>query len=162
LKKFWQNTKFKNIDLKKLFKLKSFSVLIISDNTNLNTKTHQFSYGKTIAIVFSYSLIMAFLGFIIFSLTPLKGLFFSAGSNLSSTELRTINELNERMIQLSKELNEIRNSDEKLKKVIKFGDSTIFNKENSVNKVKNKSGGTILSVFRELLIKFQIGQEGEI
>ena len=64
---------------------------------------------------------MAFLGFIIFNLTPVKGLFFSTGSNLSSTELKTINELNERMIQLSKELNEIRNSDEKLKKVIKLG-----------------------------------------
>jgi Membrane-bound metallopeptidase len=154
--------KFKNIDIKKLFKLKSFSVLIIPDNTNLNTKTHRFSYGKTIAIVFSYSLIMAFLGFIIFSLTPVKGLFFRSGTNLSSSELKTINELNERMIQLSKELNEIRNSDEKLKKVIKLGDSTIFNKEKSANNVKNKSGGTILSVFRELLIKFQIVQKQSI
>ena len=153
--------KLKNIDLKKIFILKSFSVLIVPDNTNLNAKTHKFSYKKTMAVVFTYSLIMAILGFVIFSITPLKGL-FSKSSNFSNTELKSINELNERMIKLSKELNEIRNSDEKLKKAIKLGDSSIFNKDNSVYNTKINAGGTILSVFREFLIKFQIVQKESI
>ena len=153
--------KLKNIDLKRIFALKNFSVLIIPDNTNLNTKTHRFSYRKTIAVVFIYSLIMALLGFIIFSMTPLKDL-FSKSSNFSNTELKSINELNERMIKLSRELNEIRNSDEKLKKAIKLGDSSIFNKENAAGHTKINAGGTLLSVFRELLIKLQIVQEENI
>jgi murein DD-endopeptidase MepM/ murein hydrolase activator NlpD len=153
--------KLNNIDLKKIFTLKNFSVLIIPDNTNLNAKTYRFSYRKTMAVVFTYSLIMALLGFIIFSMTPLKGL-FSKSSNFSNTELKSINELNERMITLSKELNEIRNSDEQLKKAIKLGDSSLFNKKNASGNAKIKAGGTILSVFRELLIKFQILQKESI
>lgn len=153
--------KLKNIDLKRIFALKNFSVLIIPDNTNLNTKTHKFSYRKTMAVVFIYSLIMALLGFIIFSMTPLKDL-FSKSSNFSNTELKSINELNERMIKLSRELNEIRNSDEKLKKAIKLGDSSIFNKENAAGHTKINAGGTLLFVFRELLIKLQIVQKEDI
>jgi murein DD-endopeptidase MepM/ murein hydrolase activator NlpD len=153
--------KLKNIDIKKIFGLKSFSVLIIPNNTNLNAKTHRFSYRKTMTFVFTYSLIMALLGFIIFSMSPLKGL-FSKSSNFSNNELNSINELNERMIKLSEELNEIRNSDEKLKKAIKLGDSSIYNKENAVGNRKINAGGTILSVFREFLIKFQIAQKESI
>jgi murein DD-endopeptidase MepM/ murein hydrolase activator NlpD len=153
--------KFNNIDLKKIFTLKNFSVLIIPDNTNLNAKTYRFSYRKTMAVVFTYSLIMALLGFILFSMTPLKGL-FSKSSNFSNTELKSINELNERMIKLSKELNEIRNSDEQLKKAIKLGDTSLFNIENASGNAKIKAGGTILSVFRELLSKFQILQKESI
>jgi murein DD-endopeptidase MepM/ murein hydrolase activator NlpD len=153
--------KFNNIDLKKIFTLKNFSVLIIPDNTNLNAKTYRFSYRKTMAVVFTYSLIMALLGFILFSMTPLKGL-FSKSSNFSNTELKSINELNERMIKLSKELNEIRNSDEQLKKAIKLGDTSLFNIENASGNAKIKAGGTILSIFRELLSKFQILQKESI
>ena len=153
--------KLKNIDLKRIFALKNFSVLIIPDNTNLNTKTHRFSYRKTMAVVFIYSLIMALLGFIVLSMTPLKGL-FSKNSDFSNNELKSINELNERMIKLSNELNEIRNSDEKLKKAIKLGDSSIFNKENAAGHTKINAGGTLLSVFRELLIKLQIVQKEDI
>src|ERR1035438_7395623 len=123
----------KNIDLKKIFAFKSFSVLIIPDNTNQNAKTLRFSNSKTMALVFTYSLIMALLGFIVLSMTPLKGL-FSKNSDFSNNELKSINELNERIIKLSNELNEIRNSDEKLKKAIKLGDSSIFNKENAAGR----------------------------
>jgi murein DD-endopeptidase MepM/ murein hydrolase activator NlpD len=154
--------KFNIIGIKKLLLLKRFSVLIIPDNTELNTKTHRFSFKKVIVVIIIYSFIMAFLGFLIFNLTPLNSLFFAKSSNLSSTELRTINELNERMIKISKELNEIRNNDEKLKKALKLGDSTIFNKENSANNTKIKSGGALLSVFRELLLKFHIVQKENI
>jgi murein DD-endopeptidase MepM/ murein hydrolase activator NlpD len=154
--------KFINKDIKKLFALKSFSVLIIPDNVDLNAKTHRFSFRKTIAVVFTYSFIVAFLGFLIFNLTPLKDLFFVKNSNLTNTELKTINQLNERMIKLSKDINEIRNKDEKLKKALKLGDSAIFNEENTMENSKIKSGGTILSVFRELLIKFQIVQKESI
>jgi murein DD-endopeptidase MepM/ murein hydrolase activator NlpD len=154
--------KFKNINIKKLLLLKHFSVLIIPDNTELNTRTQRFSFRKTIAVVIIYSFIMAFLGFLIFNLTPLKSLFFAKSSNLTNTELRTINELNERMIKLSKELNEIRNNDEKLKKALKLGDSTSFYKKNAVNNTKIKSGGTLISVFRELLLKFHLVQKENI
>jgi murein DD-endopeptidase MepM/ murein hydrolase activator NlpD len=153
--------KLKDIDLKKILALKNFSVLIIPDSTNINARTHRFSFRKTMALVFAYSLIMALLGFVIFSMTPLNGL-FSKRSNFSTTELKSINELNDRMINLSRELNEIRNSDEKLRKAIKLGDSSIFNKENAAGNTRIRAGGSILSVFRELIIKYQIAQNESI
>ena len=148
-------------EIKRIFGLKGFSVLIIPDDTNLNAKTHRFSYRKTMTIVSAYSLLLVLLSFVIFSLTPLKNLFIK-NSNFNSTELKSINELNERMIKLSRELNEIRNSDEKLKNAIKLGDSTLFNKQNVSGNAKIKSGGSILTVFRELLNKFKIVQNESI
>lgn len=150
------------IDIKKIFRMKGYSVLIIPDDANENSKTHRFSYGRMIAIVSAYSLIVAFFGFIIFSMTPVKGLIFSNNSRLSNTELKTINELNERMLKLSNELNEIKNSDEKLKNAIKLTDSNIFHIENPGKNIKDKGGGNILSVFRELLIKFNLVQKESI
>jgi murein DD-endopeptidase MepM/ murein hydrolase activator NlpD len=161
LKNYWQNTKLKNIDFKKLIMLKKFSVLIIPDKDNLNSKSYRFSFEKTIAVVSSYSLIIAFLGFLIFSMTPLRGI-FSTSSVLSRAEINTINELNERMVKLSKEINDLRNSDEKLKKAVKLTDSTIFRMENPSKNIKNKTGGNLLAVFRQLLIKFKLIQSESI
>jgi murein DD-endopeptidase MepM/ murein hydrolase activator NlpD len=153
--------KLKNIDIRNLFMLKKFSVLIIPDNYDISSKTHRFSFNKTIAIVSTYSLIIALLGFLIFNMTPLKDI-FPKSSGLSSSELRTINELNERMIKLSKELSEIRKSDEKLKSAVKLTDSTIFHNEKSSKTIKNNTGGNILAVFRELLTKFKLVQKESI
>ena len=153
--------KLKNIDIRNLFMLKKFSVLIIPDNNGINPKTHRFSFNKTIAIVSTYSLIIALLGFLIFNMTPLKDI-FPKSAGLSSSELRTINELNERMIKLSKELSEIRKSDEKLKSAVKLTDSTIFHNEKSSKTIKNNTGGNILAVFRELLTKFKLVQKESI
>ena len=153
--------KLKNIDIRNLFMLKKFSVLIIPDNNDINSKTHRFSFNKTIAIVSTYSLIIALLGFLIFNMTPLKDI-FPKSAGLSSSELRTINELNERMIKLSKELSEIRKSDEKLKSAVKLTDSTIFHNEKSSKTIKNNTGGNILAVFRELLTKFKLVQKESI
>jgi murein DD-endopeptidase MepM/ murein hydrolase activator NlpD len=150
--------KLKNLDISRLFTRKRFSVLIIPDNTDSNARTHRFSYRRTIAILLLYSIIIAFLGFIIFSITPVKGLFFSNG-NLNKTEIRTINELNERMINLSRELDDLRNSNKILKNAIKLGDSTIFKKENSADNVKSKSGGSILAVFRDLFLNLRLFQK---
>jgi murein DD-endopeptidase MepM/ murein hydrolase activator NlpD len=151
--------KLNKIEIKRLLRLKSFSVLIVPDNTDSTAKSHRFSYGKMMAIISIYSLLIAFIGFLFFSITPVRGLIFSNGSNLSNRELNTIKELNERMIKLSKELNEIRTSDEKLKSAIKLTDSTFFQMENPAKNLRNKTGGNILSVFRELLIKFKLVQK---
>jgi murein DD-endopeptidase MepM/ murein hydrolase activator NlpD len=150
--------KIKKLDLKKFITQKRFSVLIVPDETDSKTKSHKISYRRALAILFSYSFFMAFIGFIIFSMTPVKGLIFSGGG-LSRGEVRTINELNERMIYLSRELDELKSSNEKLKNALKLGDSSLFDKESLVNKIKGKSGGTILTIFRELLVKLNIVQK---
>jgi murein DD-endopeptidase MepM/ murein hydrolase activator NlpD len=153
--------KIKKLDLKKFITSKRFSVLIVPDETDSKTKSHKISYRRALAILFSYSFFMAFIGFIIFSMTPVKGLIFSGGG-LSRGEVRTINELNERMIYLSRELDELKSSNEKLKNALKLGDSSLFDKESLVNKIKGKSGGTILTIFRELLVKLNIVQKDNI
>ena len=150
--------KLNRTEIKKFLRLKSFSVLIVPDNTDSTAKSHKFSYGKMIAVVSIYSLIIAFIGFLFFSVTPFRSLIFSNGSNLSTRDLNTIKELNERMIKLSKELNEIRNSDSKLRSAIKLTDSTIFKMETPAKNIRNKAGGSILAVFRELLTKFNLIQ----
>jgi murein DD-endopeptidase MepM/ murein hydrolase activator NlpD len=157
-----QNMKHKIKDIKGLFALKRFSVLIIPDTTELNAKTHRFSYRKSIAFVAAYSITMAILGFLILNMTPAGNLFHRTGSNLSKGEISTLNELNSRMIKLNSELNEIRSSNEKLKHAIKLGDSTLFIKSSISGGNKIKAGGTILSIFRQLLIKLLTLQKENI
>ncbi|MDR3665626.1 MAG: M23 family metallopeptidase [Ignavibacteriaceae bacterium] len=151
----------KKFDIKKLFKLNRLSILVIPDRSDLNTKTRQYYFREIAIIALIYSIIIAILGFLTLNLTPLRGIFVKS-SNISSTDLKTINELNDRMIKLSKELNEIRSSDERLKKVVRLTDSTIFHMVDPVKTIKNKTGGNILSVFRQLLVKFRLVQQESI
>lgn len=161
MKNFWQSMKPKKFDIKKLFKLNRLSILVIPDRSDLNTKTRQYYFREIAIIALIYSIIIAILGFLTLNLTPLRGIFVKS-SNISSTDLKTINELNDRMIKLSKELNEIRSSDERLKKVVRLTDSTIFHMVDPVKTIKNKTGGNILSVFRQLLVKFRLVQQESI
>jgi murein DD-endopeptidase MepM/ murein hydrolase activator NlpD len=153
--------KLKNIEFRKLIIFKKFSILIIPDKNDLTSKSYKFSYEKTIGIIFSYSFIIVLVGILLFNLTPLRDIFIKR-SSLSSTELQTINELNERMVKLSKEINEIRNSDEKLKKAVKLTDSTIFHMENPAKNIKDKTGGNILAIFRQLFFNFKLIQKESI
>jgi len=147
---------FNNEYIKKLFKRRRYSVLIIPEGTEKKTKTRSFSNWEIIILFICYSAIIAVAGAVIVNLTSLNVLIPSGRSVFNKTEMNTINDLNQRIIYLSDELIKLQNNNNRLKKALKLGDSTLFTKENTSSK---KTGGSILSVFRDLIRKIQNPQE---
>ena len=100
---------------------------------------------------------IAIVGYLFFSITPIGNIFIS-NKKFSGEEIKKIEELNSRMIFLSKELESLKSTNERLKYAIKLGDSTLIeslkNRNDSVS-LRKKSDGNILSVFRDFIKLFK-------
>jgi murein DD-endopeptidase MepM/ murein hydrolase activator NlpD len=136
-----------------LKKFKSFFVQIIPEQTAAGIKSRRFSMGNIIFIIIAYTFIISFLGFVFFSVTPLGDIIFPPPSTLSKADYEKIEELNKKMIFLTKELESLKSTNERLRYAIMLGDSTLIdsitNKENnSIN--KKKSGGNIYAIIKQL------------
>jgi len=139
-----------------LKKIKSFFVLIIPDHATSEVKSHKFSLIKIAGLFTGYTLVISILGYIFFSITPLGDIFLS-NKKFSKEEINKIEELNNRMIFLSKELESLKSTNERLRYAIMLGDSALLESlyiKNDTNSLKKKSGGNILSVFRDFIQLF--------
>lgn len=118
----------------------------------IETKSRQFSSNKVILILGIYSLIMLFAGYFIINLTPLKNI-FPQNSNLSPQERQLIDELNQRLIFLTKDLENLKSTNEQLKNAIMLGDSSLIDSlknKSQNNQKKSPYGGDIFSVINFL------------
>lgn len=142
--------------INEIFKTRKFSVLIIPDSTNNNARTRTISNWRFLIILLCYTLITAISGAFIVNYTPLKSLLPSGQTIYNKMEMKTINDLNQRIIQLNNDLLKLQNNNSRLKNALKLGDSTLFINE---NQVKNRTGGSILAVVRDLIQKIQNTQK---
>lgn len=143
-------------------KFKSFFVLIIPEQSSSDTKSHKFSLSKIIVILLGYSLVISFLGYIFFSVTPVGELFFPKEKTFSEEEIARINELNNRMIFLSRELEELKSTNQKLRHAIMLGDSSVIESLNikyDTTSFKKKAGGSILSIVKEIFFFKEDGKQ---
>ena len=141
---------------KSLKKIKGLSVVIIPSGAGIETRSKHFSAGKIYTFIILYSIVMLVLGFLLFNATPLKKIFFPHDTNLSQSDKIIIDELNQRLIFLTKELENLKTTNQQLKDAIMLGDSTMFDslpgKSTNNNAVRKKPfGGDILAVMRYLL-----------
>lgn len=147
--------------LNSLKKIKDFFVLIIPAHSTSEAKSHKFSLSKVVGLFVGYTLVIAVLGYIFFSITPLGDIFLS-NKKFSEEEIKKIDELNSRMLFLSKELESLKSTNERLKYAIMLGDSalieSLYIKSDSL---KKNSGGNILLVFRDFLKKYSPDQPDE-
>jgi len=134
-------------------KFKSFLVQIIPDQSAAGIKSRRFSIGRVIFIIIAYTLVISFLGFLFFNITPLGNIIFPPSSSLSKTDYEKIEELNKRMIFLTKELESLKSTNERLRYAIMLGDSTLmdsltYKEDNPIN--KKKAGGSIYALIKKL------------
>ncbi len=154
------------MSLKGLKKLKGFSILIIPTGGGIEAKSRQFSFNKATFIIGIYSVVLLFLGFFALNLTPLKGIFFSNGAKLSQSDRQIVDELNQKLIFLTRELENLKLTNQQLQNAILLGDSSLI--DSSTKKVKQKKhaqnpyGGNIFSVINYLLSGNQTSPKGEI
>lgn len=138
-----------------LKKFKKISILVITGGAGLDTRSRQFTSVKVLIIVGIYSFALFFSGFFLLNLTPARGLVFPGNSNLNPTEKKLINDLNQRLIFITFELEKLKSTNQQLKDAILLGDSTLIDSLNKANSEENKKdnpyGGSIFYIIRQIL-----------
>lgn len=145
------------MNFKYLKKIKGLSILIIPTGGGNETKSAHFTSGRTLTIIGVYTLIILFAGFFLLNITPLRDVFFPGNTRLNSSERKIVNELNQRLIFLSQQLEALKSTNQQLKDAIMLGDSTLVDSlTNNLNKgskgKKNPDGGDIFYVFKKLFL----------
>ncbi|MFO7446108.1 MAG: M23 family metallopeptidase [Ignavibacteriaceae bacterium] len=145
---------------KKLKHIKKFSILIVPEDGSHGTRSQKLTPAKVTAILGLYSFVVFVLSGLLFAFTPVRS-FFATESNLSNTDLQKIEELNEKMLFLTGELESLKSTNNRLRHAILLGDSTLADSISSENKSrsrKNKSGGNLMAVIRDLFFS----QDGRV
>lgn len=145
----------KKIKHDRLKKINGFSIIIVPSGSSAKTNSKYVSSSRFYSYLALYSFGVFFLGFFILNLTPLKGLFFS-NTSLSPTDKKIINELNQKLIYLTSELENLKTTNQQLKNAIMLGDSSMIdslsNKMDNNQQMKSPFGGNILEVFEKLFL----------
>jgi len=149
------------LNLKKLKELKSFSVIIIPDQSGVKTKQRKLKLGTLISIIAFYTFFVLVMGFLVFDVAPLGRMLGINNPTLSKEDIKKVEMLNRRMIFLSRELSEIKTTNQRLKEAIYLGDSTLvdsllnFKSNKSIDTVSNlknkKIQGNLFIVINKLL-----------
>lgn len=153
--------------LNKYIKLKRFFILIVPENAGIDSRTRKIGFNKFIWLVFLYTLTVMVTWLLVLNITPLGYYLNLSGTGLSKEERREILNINEKMIYLTKELQELKNVNKRLKNAINLGDSTVFGtekkKNEGSNKVNKKLGqGNLLWIIKEIFFTIADNQNKDI
>lgn len=137
-------------------KLKNISVIISNERNAVKKELIVLSLVKLIIFFIAYSLLVLSLGIVVLNLTSL-GRILVDNSDFSQTESQQkLSELNKKVIFLSKEIEKLKSTNERLRYAIMLGDSTLLQKQKDSNEVKkqnrlNKAEGSVFLVLRDYL-----------
>jgi murein DD-endopeptidase MepM/ murein hydrolase activator NlpD len=104
---------------------------------------------------------------LVLNITPLGYYLNLSGTGLSKEERREILNINEKMIYLTKELQELKNVNKRLKNAINLGDSSVFGTEKKKNEVPNKVNkklgqGNLLWIIKKIFFTIADNQNKDI
>ncbi len=150
----------------KLFKikdLKSFNLLLIPSHSGIHTKTYSLNFGKIILYLAAYTLLVVLIATVFFYLTPAKYLFIDTDAEFAEQREQVV-ELNEKVILLTRELENISKLNSRLKNAILLADSTAFNKkdlhEDSAG--SEELGGNIFHVIKKIFVQDTLKVSAEL
>jgi murein DD-endopeptidase MepM/ murein hydrolase activator NlpD len=153
--------------LNKNIKLKRFFILIVPENAGIDSRTRKIGFNKFIWMLFLYTLTVMVTWLLVLNITPLGYYLNLSGTGLSKEERREILNINEKMIYLTKQLQELKNVNKRLKNAINLGDSSVFGtekkKNEETNKVNKKLGqGNLLWIIKKIFFTTGDNQNKDI
>lgn len=139
--------------LKDLKNIKNLLIITFSDKPSFEGSKFNISFKKLLAIFFIYSSVLFVGGFLIINLTPLSKIFYSEDYYYQIEEQEKYLELNKKLLFLSKEIEDLKTTNERLRYAIMLGDSNLLNPANDSvknynQKLKKKVEGNVLFIFR--------------
>jgi len=154
--------------LKYLKKLKkSFSIIIVPDDTSHETRSKKFTLTKLLIFATIYSILMAVFGYYFFNITGIGKSVLPGNYAQSEETIKELEELNEKVIFLAKELQFLKSDNQKLKYAMALGDSTLIdsfkvNPDTLRKLYKTPKKGNVLGTFINLLQSLFNHQENTI
>ncbi|NWF87989.1 MAG: M23 family metallopeptidase [Ignavibacteriaceae bacterium] len=116
--------------LKDLKFIKNIVIITVSDKPSAESTKISLSVKKLFIILSVYSIILCVTGFLVINFTPLSKLFYSEDYYYQKEEKEKFLELNKKILFLSKEIESLKTTNEKLRYAIILGDSSVFIKKN--------------------------------
>lgn len=155
--------------IKKLKKLNSYSAVITSEDPSQSVKARRISIPVIIAGISVYSLIIAIIVSAVFLFTPLREKIATKSSALTNQERFLLEELGYKLTNLNSEVENLKTTNQKLKKAIELGDSTIIFDAPQTNKNhKNKisagkaTGGNLFYIVNRLLEEYGFTRHSDL
>lgn len=145
--------------IKKLLNLLKFSALIVPMIPGRETETIKMSLGKIIFYLIVYTIFVILSAAVVMTVTPLKKYLYVYESEETKMLRHEINELNKRVLYLSKELDKIARLNKNLKMALSLADSSLFFSDSfkvatrdtvKVEKKTQKNFNLILYSFRNI------------
>ncbi|GBD87910.1 murein DD-endopeptidase MepM [bacterium BMS3Abin03] len=145
--------------------IKKISILFIPDNTATEARSVKISLRNLILWIFLYTILCGIIWFYALSLTGLNNYLLPTNTGFRKEDKQRVEELNQKILFLAKELQSLKVSNERLKYALILGDSTIFDSlNNNVPDSENSGkdipvGGNIHKVISGLLFGDEIQAE---
>lgn len=138
-------TKLKeSIKLKELIKFKEYSLIIIPTVGGTHKKSIILKSWRILIYLLAFVFVFGLLSFFLFSYTPLKYFIITSDENMVKQN-NEISVLNQKVIFLTRELENITSLNKRLKYAIMLGDSSLF--DTLKNKQKKSNMGESVSPF---------------
>ena len=109
---------------KYLKNLKSFSLIIVPDNTSHETRTRKLTAFKILLFAIIYSVIISMFGYYFFSISGLGSKFLPGSVIPNTQDIKELKQLNAKVYYLAKEVQTLKSINQKLKFALALGDST--------------------------------------
>jgi len=139
--------------LKNFRNIKNILIITFSEKPSSESNRLNISAKKLFAVLVFYSFVIFVSGFLIINLTPLSKIFYSEDYYYQKEEQQKFLELNKKLLFLSREIEELKTTNERLKYAIMIGDSSILKPANdsvksNSQKTRKKVEGNVLFIFQ--------------
>ena len=146
---------------------KSFSIIIVPDDTSRETRSKKLTLTKLLIFAAIYSILIAVFGYYFFNITGIGKSVLPGNYAQSEETIKELEELNEKVIFLAKELQFLKSDNQKLKYAMALGDSTLIdsfkvNPDTLRKLYKTPKEGNVLGTFINLLQSLFNHQENTI
>ncbi|GIK61312.1 MAG: M23 family metallopeptidase [Ignavibacteriota bacterium] len=150
--------------LKYIKNLKSFSVIIVPDNTSSGAKSKKITLSKILLLVVTYSILISILGFYLLNISGAGDYILPNSYTRDSKNNLQIEQLNEKILFLANELQVLKSTNQKLKYALALGDSSLIDSlkidADTLKKYyQTPHEGNIFGVLLSILHKYFIQQQ---
>ncbi|MCU0405423.1 MAG: M23 family metallopeptidase [Ignavibacteriaceae bacterium] len=149
---------------KYLKNLKSFSIIIVPDDTSHEAKSKKFTVTRIFIFAVIYSILIALFGYYFFNITGIANRILPGTYVQNAETVEEIEELNDKVIFLAKELQLLKSANQKLKYAMALGDSTLIdsfkvNPDTLRKYYKTPKEGTVFGVLISIMQNLFIQQQ---
>jgi len=146
---------------------KSFSIIIVPDDTSREARSKKLTLTRLLIFAAVYSILVAVFGYYFFNITGIGKSVLPGNYDQSEETIKKLEELNEKVIFLAKELQLLKSDNQKLKYAMALGDSSLIdsfkvNHDTLKKLYKTPKEGNILGAFINLLQNVFNQQENTI